>query len=119
MAHRDLKPLNILTNSKGELKLGDFGSAIEPSDKRQKTTPGTPEYCSPQQRKNLEHTNKCDVYALGCIFFHLLTGTTPKRAKCTKEKKIGNIMDMAKLKNKLKNSNVPENFINFMEGCLR
>ena len=82
MAHRDLKPRNILVNSKGEIKITDFGAAMERTDKRQDSSPLTPEYASPQQAKNQEHTDKCDVYAIGCIFFEMLTGLTPKRAHC-------------------------------------
>lgn len=38
MAHRDLKPQNILTNKRGEFKISDFGSAMERTDKKGDTT---------------------------------------------------------------------------------
>ena len=66
----------------------------------------------PQQVKNWEYTDKCDVYAIGCIFFEMLTGKTPQDAKCT----LGfNKMNVEKLQNKLTERNVPEEMINFIK----
>ena len=69
MIHKDLKPQNILTTSSGQLKLTDFGAAKELYSKQAGKNYLTPAYASPQQNKNQEHTDKCDVYALGCMFF--------------------------------------------------
>ena len=98
MAHRDLKPQNILLTKEGKLKLSDFGSVLDKTDKKQDSTPLTPAYGSPQQAKNQEHTDKCDVYALGCMFFQFLIGFPPKFAKCTLS---FNKADMKKIKIKL------------------
>jgi len=51
MAHRDLKPQNILMNKANRLKISDFGSAVEQTD-RNEVNLCTKEYASPQQRKN-------------------------------------------------------------------
>ena len=48
--------------------------------------------------RNREYTDKCDVYALGCIFFELIVGKTPMKSACTKS---ANIMKMDKIKMKL------------------
>ena len=111
MAHRDLKPQNILTNSKGELKISDFGTAKEQTDKKQKINACTLQYASPQQIRAQEHTDKCDVYALGCIFFQMLIGFTPANGNCTKG---SNRMDMAKVNKKLKAKQVPEIMMRFL-----
>ena len=110
--HRDLKPHNILVNRKIEVKIGDFGAAVDQTGVRPKISTFTKPYASPQQVKNWEYTDKCDVYAIGCIFFEMLTGKTPQDAKCT----LGfNKMNVEKLQNKLTERNVPEEMINFIK----
>ena len=71
MTHRDLKPQNMLIKNQGNkkiIKISDFGTATEKGNKNEENA-YTLLYASPQQIKSHEYTNKCDVYALGCIFF--------------------------------------------------
>ena len=75
---RDLKPANIM--KKGHLlKLGDFGFAKQMENKSQMvaTMVGTPLYMSIEILKGESYTSKCDIWALGFIFYELLHGETP------------------------------------------
>ena len=105
-----------MVNSKGEVKISDFGAAVDPAVKKTIKSTFTKAYASPQQVKNHEYTNKCDVYAIGCIIFQMLVGMNPQNAKCTK---YFNIMDMNKLEKKLMERNVPKEIIEFIKQCLR
>ena len=113
-----------MVNSKGDVKISDFGAAVDPAVKKTKENLFTQPYASPQQVRNREYTNKCDVYAVGCIFFQMLTGLTPQKAKCTKS---FNTMDMEKLQNKLMERKVSDKLellklkeiIEFIKHCLR
>jgi len=60
-------------NNANRLKISDFGSAAEQTD-RKKDNSCTPAYASPQQCKNWDHTDKCDVYSIACILFQMLVG---------------------------------------------
>ncbi|MBX3201657.1 MAG: protein kinase [Labilithrix sp.] len=84
LVHRDLKPQNLFLTSDGELKLLDFGVAMAladtaDSEKRQKgfAVFGTPEYMSPEQVAGEPVDARCDLYALGCVLYELVTGTRP------------------------------------------
>lgn len=81
--HRDLKPANILITESQELKIADFGFAIKAIDapKSNKYNVGSPLYMAPESLKKNEYTLKTDVWALGVIFFEMLTGQTPWKAK--------------------------------------
>lgn len=76
--HRDLKPANIMKKGK-LLKLGDFGFAKQMQSQSQMvaTTVGTPLYMSLEILKSEQYTSKCDIWALGFIFYELLHGDTP------------------------------------------
>lgn len=87
VVHRDLKPGNILITSSGEPKLLDFGIAklLSPSrpDFLQTTIQNqqrfTPAYASPEQIRGDPVTTASDVYSLGALLYHLLTGQSPHR----------------------------------------
>jgi serine/threonine-protein kinase len=84
LVHRDLKPQNLFLTRAGVLKLLDFGVAMaladvatEQKEKRQKGFAifGTPEYMAPEQVAGEAVDGRCDIYALGCVLYELLTGT--------------------------------------------
>ena len=84
LVHRDLKPQNLFLTSAGELKLLDFGVAMAladttDSEKRQKgfAVFGTPEYMAPEQVAGEPVDARCDLYALGCVLYELVTGARP------------------------------------------
>jgi serine/threonine protein kinase/tetratricopeptide (TPR) repeat protein len=80
--HRDIKPGNILIDAKGEPHLTDFGLARlmegEGTITRTLDTLGTPSYMAPEQALgNNQLTSQTDVYGLGAVLYHLLTGHPP------------------------------------------
>ncbi len=77
--HGDLKPDNVFIGTDGHIKLGDFGMASMMKHKFARTIAkrGTLQYWSPLQHRKMPYGIKNDIWALGCIFFMLLTGNTP------------------------------------------
>jgi hypothetical protein len=85
--HRDVKPANVILAPDLELgeepKLIDFGLAKVPTLvgaenlTRTGQIVGTPQYMSPEQIANREVDPRSDVYALGCLLYHLLAGAPP------------------------------------------
>lgn len=81
LIHRDLKPANVLIASDGTLKLADFGIAasVEPTATNNQSVvrlsgSGTPIYMSEEQRRGEAPDPRHDIFALGVIWFQLLTG---------------------------------------------
>lgn len=82
MIHRDIKPDNLLVTNKGVIKVADLGLAKATDEDMSMTASGTglgtPHYMPPEQARNAKHVDhRCDVYALGCTLYHMVTGQLP------------------------------------------
>src|SRR5438477_8779578 len=81
--HRDIKPGNILLDTKGEPQLTDFGLArlveAESTITRTREALGTPSYMAPEQAAGEQRklSNATDVYGLGAVLYQLLTDHPP------------------------------------------
>jgi serine/threonine protein kinase len=78
--HRDLKPDNILFDDAGEPFISDFGVAKLSGSTGSLTGSGvigTPAYMSPEQAQGSDIDSRSDVYGLGVIVFHMLSGQQP------------------------------------------
>ena len=83
--HRDIKPANILVGDDDSVKIMDFGLALNIAKKSETDSTfimgvGSPAYMSPEQIKSYPLNQKTDIYSLGVVLFHLLTGRLPFRA---------------------------------------
>jgi len=82
IAHRDLKPQNIMVCTDGTLRLFDFGIARVETARRLTfvgltPTLGTPDYISPEQVRGKRGDHRSDIYSLGAILYEMVTGATP------------------------------------------
>ncbi len=80
--HRDIKPANIFITQKTQIKLGDFGIAHISNLEQDAFTQlsaqiGTLPYMSPEQIRGGRLTTASDLYAVGIVFYEMLTGSPP------------------------------------------
>jgi len=83
VVHRDLKPQNIMLDAKDRVYVMDFGIAHSletPGMTQTGALMGTPEYMSPEQAKGMKVDARSDLFALGIIFYEMLTGVSPYKA---------------------------------------
>jgi len=93
VVHRDIKPENLLLDRRGHLKIADFGIARLVGTDRDPAAPGaahsacltaaggilgTPAYMAPEQQENPDAVDhRADIYAVGVVFYQMLTGELP------------------------------------------
>jgi serine/threonine protein kinase len=82
IVHRDLKPENVMVGPDDHIKIIDFGIAMKEDARRithvgMSPMLGTPDYISPEQVQGKRGDQRSDIYALGIMFYEMLTGTVP------------------------------------------
>ena len=82
IVHRDIKPGNIVMDSKGGCRIIDLGLCLlrggMKEDVDEGVTVGTVEYLSPEQARGMTDLDvRADLYAIGCTLHHLMTGRVP------------------------------------------
>jgi serine/threonine protein kinase/DNA-binding CsgD family transcriptional regulator len=78
--HRDIKPENIMLTPEGQVKVTDFGLALAQGDVRltqEGSLSGTVSYMSPEVITGETPTARSDLYAVGVVWYELLTGRLP------------------------------------------
>ena len=80
--HRDIKPLNILISTAGQVKVADFGLAKDLGhDPTDDDGLGTPEYAAPERYSTTAPVDhRADIYSLGVVIHEMLSGETPQEA---------------------------------------
>ncbi len=79
MVHRDVKPANVLLTLEGKAKLADFGLVRRLDDLARGGAPlaGTPSFMAPELFQGTPASARTDIYALGVLLFHCLSGRLP------------------------------------------
>lgn len=79
--HRDIKPDNLIIDPNGEVKIADFGLAMNLAESGVGMVPekvvGSPHYISPEQATRDEISFASDIYSLGATLYHMVTGSPP------------------------------------------
>ena len=95
--HRDIKPGNIMIDSRGNVKIADFGIALSSADISKKLTStgefvGTPGYLSPEVCLGKIVDQRSDIFSLGIVLFEMLAGRMP----FTDESPLGLMLEVVK-----------------------
>lgn len=81
--HRDIKPQNVIVKSDGSLKILDFGIATAKGSAQltqANNVMGSVHYLAPELAKGEPASPQSDIYALGIVFYEMLTGNVPFKA---------------------------------------
>lgn len=90
--HLDIKPGNVLLGLDGAIKVADFGlAALVNSAVSKKVVFGTPGYIAPEAATGSGHDARTDLYALGVVLYHAVTGSNPFERRTPRETMIAGV----------------------------
>jgi serine/threonine protein kinase/tetratricopeptide (TPR) repeat protein len=118
--HRDLKPQNIMCEPSGRILVMDFGLARTLDDTgltQSGNLVGTLEYMSPEQALAKEIDQRSDIFALGIIFYELLSGRSPYQAHSAVASLIMRTQESVEPLTKVDPA-IPENLSGIVSKCL-
>ena len=81
LLHRDIKTHNVMRADNGRIVLMDFGTGREFDDDFSSDLAGTPLYLAPEVLQGHKATVRSDIYSLGVLLYHLVTGSFPVQAR--------------------------------------
>jgi tetratricopeptide (TPR) repeat protein len=120
VVHRDLKPRNIMIDHQGRVVVMDFGIArsVQATGMTQTgSLLGSPDYMSPEQVKGEHVDSRSDLFALGIVFYKLLTGEVPYKADSSVAAMYMRTQERAKSVREL-NPEVPGVIADIISKCL-
>ena len=85
LLHRDIKAHNVMRAGDGRIVLMDFGTGRELEDDGASDLAGTPLYLAPEVLRGDQATARSDIYSLGVLLYHLVTGSYPVHARTVRE----------------------------------
>ena len=117
--HRDVKLENILIDDKVNIKIIDFGLAVEEAfiNNETDTISGTPLYIAPEIINGMGNSRSSDVYALGIVLYQLVTGVKPFKDESIPQILKSHCFDKPARVDYLDES-IPKGWADFIELCL-
>ena len=121
--HKDIKPENLVYDSKGYIHITDFGISKIYHPENGKENSGTPGYMAPEVLFNKDHDYTVDYFSLGVCLYELLMGKRPYHGHNKKELR----KDIITRQARINEDNIPDGFIksknffdciNFINGLL-
>ena len=85
LLHQDIKGHNVMRAEDGRIVLMDFGTGRELHDDASSDLAGTPLYLAPEVLQRQPATVRSDIYSLGVLLYHLVTGAYPVQARTVRE----------------------------------
>ena len=105
--HKDIKPENLVFDSRGYIHITDFGISKIYHPDNGKENSGTPGYMAPEVLFNKDHNFSVDYFSLGVILYELLMGRRPYHGHSKKELR----KDVVSRQAKIKEDNIPDGLI--------
>ena len=105
--HKDIKPENLVFDSKGYIHITDFGISKIYHPDNGKENSGTPGYMAPEVLFNRDHDYCVDYFSLGVILYELLMGKRPYHGHSKKDLR----KDIVSRQARIKDDNIPDGFI--------
>ena len=85
LLHRDIKAHNVMLAEDGRVVLMDFGAGRDADDGSSSDLAGTPLYLAPEVLAGGPATPQSDIYSLGILLYHILTGSYPARSTAVED----------------------------------